>query len=133
MMTGFEIKGLLGTMLIAFGVTAPLPDFLAGMALALGGAFFAMMGTAPSSRASYATTIFLAIMAGFAAALMHPLLYPPFLRDWPVQVIMMLAGAMSKYLAEGIVTVGQGLRDRAGEIVRTVKLPWLKTKGDGDV
>lgn len=132
-MTGFEIKGLLGAILIAFGVAAPLPDFLAGMALALGGAFFAMMGTAPSSRASYATTIFLAIMAGLAAALLHPLLYPPFLRDWPVQLIMMLAGAMSKYLAESVVTVGQGFRDRSGEIVRNAKLPWFKAKGDGDV
>lgn len=127
-MTGFEIKGLLGAILIAFGVTAPLPDFLAGMALALGGAFFAMMGTAPSSRASYATTIFLAIMAGVAAALLHPLFVP----SWPVQLIMMAGGAMSKYLAESVVTVGQGVRDRSGDIVRNVKLPWLKTKGDGD-
>lgn len=128
-MTGFEIKGLLGAILIAFGVTAPLPDFLAGMALALGGAFFAMMGTAPSSRTSYATTIFLAIIAGFAAALIHPRVAP----TWPIQLIMMAGGALSKYLAESVVTVGQAARDRAGEIVRDFKLPWLKRKGDGDV
>jgi len=128
-MSGFEIKGFMGALLIAFGVTVPLPVFLAGMALALGGAFFAMMGGGPSSRASYATTIFLAIIAGFAAALLHPMFVP----DWPVQLIMMAAGALSKYLAETIVTIGQAARDRAGEIVRNVRIPWVRNKGDGDV
>jgi hypothetical protein len=130
-MTGIEVKGVLGAILVAFGIAVPLPAFLAGMALALGGAFFAMMGAgaSPSTRAVYATTIFLAIVAGFLAALLHPLVKP----EWPVQLFMMIGGGLSKYLAETLAQAGSALRDRAVDAARNFKIPWLKRKGDGDV
>lgn len=120
-MTGIEIKIALAALLLAFGIVAPVPDFLAGMVIAIGGCYGVMIVMEPKSRSSLWVTLFLGVLGALFAAILHQ--YLIFLRDLPVQAVMGGAGALSKFLAEAVIALGNGIKTRAGNWPSEWKLP----------
>lgn len=120
-----EMKALAVAVLTAFGIIVPLPDFLAGMVLALAGAYGAMLVAPPASRSSLLVTLFLAVLAGVGAVYVHRL----WLSGVPVQAMMFLGGALSRWIAGSIHSFGAAAQAKAGEIPSSFKFPWEKRDG----
>jgi len=122
-MNGIETKAIFAVMaavLAAFGITAPLPDFLAAMFLAIAGSYGAMVVTPPSSRLSFRMTIFLGWLFGLVAGIAHG---ATFLQKWPIHLVMFAAGFLSRYLASAMVAYGKALKDRFADAAGNLKLP----------
>lgn len=121
-MTGMEIKALLLALLLAFGITVPLPDFVAGMVLAMAGAYATMLMVPPSSRLSMRLTLGLAVLFGFVGGTAYS--HIDWLHMLPLQIVMFLAGAMSRWIAHAINSFGRGMSDNVGDFARTWRPPW---------
>jgi hypothetical protein len=120
-----EMKALAVAVLTAFGIIVPLPDFLAGMVLALAGAYGAMLVAPPATRSSLLVTLFLAVLAGVGAVYVHRI----WLGGVPVQALMFIGGALSRWIAGAIHSFGAAAQDRAATIPRSFKFPWEKDGG----
>lgn len=127
-MTGIEIKIALAAFLLAFGIAAPVPDFLSGMVIAIGASYGVMIVLEPTSRLSLWGTLFLGVLGAMFAAIFHQHLI--FLRDLPVAGVMGGAGALSKPLAEAVISFGNGLKARAGRLPSEWKFPGSNGGGD---
>ena len=55
---GFEIKTFLAWFAFAFGVAAPLPEFIGGMIVGLAAAYASMIFTPPESRMTVWSSLF---------------------------------------------------------------------------
>jgi hypothetical protein len=122
-----EMKALAVAVLTAFGIVVPLPDFLAGMVLALAGAYGAMLVAPPATRSSLLVTLFLAVLAGVGAVYVHRV----WLGGVPVQALMFIGGALSRWIAASIHSFGAAAQKRAGDIPGGFKFPWEKGGDNG--
>lgn len=120
-MTGIELKAIIATMLIAFGITAPIPDFLAGFVIAIGLCYAAMIVSKPSDRLSLWATLFLGGLGALLAAILHQ--HIAWIKDFPIQAVMGVAGGMSKPLAQSMLSFGEGLKEWARDLPSKFKLP----------
>lgn len=122
MVNGLETKALfaaVAAVMAAFGIAAPLPDFLAGLFLSMSGAYAAMIVTPPSSRLSFRLTLFMGWLFGLVAAIMHSAMFS----GWSLHLIMFGAGFLSRYLATAFVAFGTGLKDRFARAADELKIP----------
>lgn len=127
-MNGLETKAAFAAaaaVLAAFGITAPLPDFLAAMFLAIAGAYGAMVVTPPSSRLSFRVTIFLGWLFGLVAGIVHGAMF----EEWSLHLFMFGAGFLSRYLATAMIAFGNGLKVRMKKAGENLNIPGL---GGGD-
>lgn len=120
-MTGIEVKALLAALIIALGITAPLPDFLGGMIIALGCSYGVMIVSEPLSRLSVWSTLFLGFIASLLAAVLHK--HIPFVTSFPLQAVMGAAGGLSKFIAEATIGFGKSAKDRITDLPNKFKLP----------
>lgn len=123
-MTGFEVKAALAALVIALGITVPLPDFFGGIMVAIGAAYGVMIVSEPTSRLNVWSTIFLAIIAAVFVAIIHKHL--PYLDRVPLQAVMGGAGGLSKFLTEATIGFGKSAKDRISDIPNKFKLPGEK-------
>lgn len=123
-MMGLETKALLMGVFLAFGIAVPMPEFFAGMFLGLGACYGVMIVTPPTDRRSLWATLFLGFLSALLVAILHP-----HARGWwvwgklPLQGQMMIAGAVSRYIAEACISFGKGLSDWAGKLPGSIRLP----------
>lgn len=123
-MTGFEVKAALAALVIALGITAPLPDFFGGVMVAIGAAYGVMIVSEPANRLSVWSTIFLAIIAAVFIAIVHKHL--PYISDMPLQAAMGAGGGLSKFLTEATIGFGKSAKERISDIPNKLKLPGEK-------
>jgi hypothetical protein len=124
-MTGVELKLFFTAVFVALGVTAPVPDFIAGLFIAIGCANGVMIKIDKQTRLSFFTTTFLAVLAATLTAILHKHLW--FVHAWPLQAVMAIAGGFSSFVVEWIIAAGAAGKDRARDAVNNIKLPWEKT------
>jgi hydrogenase/urease accessory protein HupE len=124
-MTGLEPKAAMAAVLLAFGIAVPLPTFLAGMFLALSGAYFAMMVSKPD-RPSFWLTLSLGAFFGLVAGIVHSSNFP----TWSAQLMMGIGGALSRYLAALLVSFGRAIQDRGSTLADKVLPDQKKGKDD---
>lgn len=123
-MTGIEVKAALAALVIALGITAPLPDFLGGMIIAVGSSYGVMIVSEPASRLSVWSTIFLGMVAAIFTAVMHK--HIPYVANFPLQAVMGAAGGLSKFLTEATIGFGKNAKDRISDIPNKIKIPGEK-------
>jgi hypothetical protein len=125
-MSGLELKAVMLGLLMAFGIVAPIPDFMGGMMLGLGACYGAMLFTPPDDRLTLVGTLFAGFLSCVIIAIAHPHL--PFGADkLPIQLIMALAGAMSRWIGGVSVELGKGAAERARKLPSEFKLPGGKS------
>lgn len=119
---GFELKALLAWLAIAFGIAAPLPEFLGGMIVGVAAAYASMLFTPPESRMTVWSSLFAGLVVCMIAAIAHPHL--PFGVDaWPLQLVLALAGASSRWIGGCLTSFGKGAVARAGKLPSEFRLP----------
>jgi|TARA_R100000049_G_C1950630_1_gene98132 peptidoglycan/LPS O-acetylase OafA/YrhL len=121
-MMGFEMKGVLVWIALALGVAAPLPDLIGGMIVGLAAAYASMLFTPPESRLTVWSSLFAGLVVCLVAAIAHPHL--PFgLAAWPLQLVLALAGASSRWIGGCLASFGKGAVARAGKLPSEFRLP----------
>lgn len=120
-MTGIELKAALAGVIVALGITAPLPDFIGGMIIGLGLCYGVMIISDPASRLSLWATLFIGFMCAIFAAIMHP--HITMLKAFPLQAVMGVAAALSKPIMEASIQFGAGLKEWAGALPSKFKFP----------
>lgn len=122
---GFELKALLVWFAIALGISAPLPDLIGGMIVGLATTYASMLFTPAESRMTVWATLFAGLVVCVVAAIAHPHL--PFGVDgWPLQLVLAIAGAASRWVGGALANFGKGAAARAGKIPSELRLPWGK-------
>lgn len=116
-----EVKGLLAALLLAFGIAAPVPEFIAGLSLCIGGAYLALLWRPPEEKGSLWATIVTALVIGMIAAIAHASI--PFLKSWSFHLIMGGAGLLSRPIVLAGAAFGAGMVNRAGSLPGSIKLP----------
>ena len=124
---GFELKAMLAWLALALGIAAPLPDLVGGMIVGLATTYASMLFTPPESRMTVWATLFAGLVVCLVAAIAHPHL--PFgLSDWPLQLVMAIAGAASRWIGGALASFGKGAVARAGKLPSEFRLPGGKDK-----
>jgi hypothetical protein len=120
-MTGIELKAILAIVIVALGITAPLPDFLGGMIIGFGACYGIMIVSNPASRLSLWATLFIGFLCAIFAAILHP--HIALIRGFPLQAVMGIAAALSKPIMEALISFGAGLKQWAGDLPTKFKFP----------
>lgn len=124
---GFELKALLAWVALALGIAAPLPEFIGGMIVGLAAAYASMLFTPPESRLTVWSSLFAGLVVCLIAAIAHP--YLPFgVHEWPLQLVMGLAGASSRWIGGCLASFGKGAIARAGKLPSEFRLPGGKDR-----
>ena len=76
--------------------------------MALAAAFLAMAYTEPENRMAYWLTLLTALFCAVLAAIVHGALFP----NWSAHLMMITAGALSRYIVRGCLGFGEGLIDQ---------------------
>lgn len=119
---GFELKALLIWSALALGIAAPLPDFIGGMIVGLATTYAGFIFTPAESRLTIWATLFAGLVVCLVAAIAHPHL--PFgLDSWPLQLVMAIAGAASRWIGGCLASFGKGAVARAGKLPSEFRLP----------
>ena len=106
-------KDWMGLALLGIGIQIPAHHFLGGLVLALSGASFARAFAPEQNRAELWVVLLGAFLVAVATASVSPLLLP----GWPVQVLMMAGGFLSRYIAGSILRMAGVVEKRATRIV----------------
>ena len=124
---GFEFKAIIAFAFLALGIAAPLPEFVGGMLLGMGGCFGVMLLTPAPDRSTMFATLFAGLVVCLFAALAHPHL--PFgTSELPIQLVMGAAGGASRYIGGILIELGKGGMERARKIPSELKFPGGKSK-----
>lgn len=115
-----ETNRLIVAMLAAFGITAPVPEFLGGACLGLAGAYGAWAINPDSQRAGLWATLFVAGLICTVAAIAHEKLFPLF----SLHLMMFTAGVLSRYTVLAMLAFGNACVERAKNIPGSIKFPW---------
>jgi hypothetical protein len=118
---GYAFKGA-AFFLAALGISAPVDQFTGGILFGLAGTMFSISWYKKSLGAAYdaekgknevlliySSSIFLM----FAVAVLHPIL----LSKWPLQLAMAVVGVTSRFIAEGLIKIGQNFVKESGTLV----------------
>jgi len=119
---GIELKAMLAWLALALGIAAPLPDLVGGMIVGLATTYASMLFTPPESRMTVWATLFAGLVVCLVAAIAHPHL-PLNLDDWPLQLVMAIAGAASRWVGGALASFGKGAVARAGRLPSEFRLP----------
>lgn len=119
---GIELKALLITIALSLGIAAPLPTFVGGMIVGLAATYGAMLFTPPENRMTVWSTLVAGLVVCLVFAIAHPHL-PLGLDEWPLQLVMALAGAASRWIGGGLANFGKAAMARAGKLPAEFKLP----------
>lgn len=93
------LDGMFATIALAVGFLAPWPEVLAGLCFSIAGGFVGMVVAPPTERLGFFTTMSLAVVIGLLAGLWHP--HAAFgIDEWPLQLVMGLAGLLSRPAAK---------------------------------
>lgn len=125
-MTG--VKESVAFVLIVFGITAELPDFVGGMALGIGTCSLVFLISHPKSRGSFWLALAVGFVTSMIAAIMHP--YLRWISWLPLQAVMAIAGALSMPIAESTIAFGTGLKKWAATLPE--KIPFGGGGGGND-
>lgn len=120
-------SAIAGAFLLSLGITATAGDFTGGMFLATSMAFLVMAWSRPEDRKSYWLTLVTAMATGVAAAVVHSAFVP----KWSLHAMMMTAGMLSRYLAEGVLTFGKSVPKQMERIPEILRKRFIGT-GDSD-
>lgn len=123
-MTGIEIKAVFVALVIALGITAPVPDVLGGLIIAIGCSYGVMIVSEPSTRLSVWATIFLGVIASIMFALLHK--HVKFVSEFPLQAVMGFGGGLSRFVAEATIGFGKTATGRIADLPNKIKLPGEK-------
>jgi len=104
-MGALELKMGFLTALAALGIFAPLPDVLGGMMVGLAASYAAFIVSPPADRMNLWGTLFVGFVVALLAAIAHP--HIPLAEDLPLQLVMGLAGCLSKYIVQGALNYGR--------------------------
>ena len=119
---GLELKTMLAWSALALGIAAPLPELVGGMIVGLATTYASMLFTPPESRMTVWATLFAGLVVCLVAAIAYPHL--PFgLADWPLQLVMAIAGAASRWIGGALASFGKGAVARAGKLPSEFRLP----------
>ncbi len=121
-MTGIEVKAFAAFVLLALGITAPLPDVVGGMMIALGACYAVMIVTPPENRMTLWGTLVSGFIFSIIAAIAHPHIF--FVHSLPLQLVMAAAGALSRWFGGWINEFGKGGMERARAMPGKLRLPW---------
>ena len=123
---GFEFKTVITFLFMALGIAAPLPEFTGGMMLGLGACYGAMLFTPVEDRLTLIGTLFGGLLSCVIIAIAHPHL--PFgLDKLPLQLVMGVTGAMSRWIGGGSVELGKGGMERLRKLPSEFKMPGGKS------
>lgn len=121
-MTGLEVKAVLAFLFLALGIVAPLPEVVGGLMLGLGASYASMLFTPPADRLTVWATLFVGLFVCLVMAIAHPHL--PFgTSKLPLQLVMALAGASSRWLGGMLTEFGKGGMERARKLPSEFKFP----------
>ena len=123
-MTGIELKAVIAGVVIALGITAPVPDFIGGLVISLGCAYGVMIVSEPANRLSVWSTIFLAAVSAILAAELHD--HIAFIKNYPLQAVMGMAGGLSRFLTEATIGFGKTAKERISDLPNKFKFPGEK-------
>lgn len=130
-MSGHEFNAIIAALLLAFGVTVPMPEFIGGISIAFG-ACFAIMAVRPiEARKGVLVTLMMGGLAGLFAAILHHKTHSVWLwGDLPLQAQMGVAGGFSQAIFEAAFEFGKGMASRAGKIPGSINIPGAGDNGD---
>lgn len=123
-MTTAELSALLGFVFLSLGVSVSTSEFVGGMFMCIAMAFLLMAWSQPEDRKSYWLTLVTATMFGLITAAAHDHV----LSSWSPQVKMAASGAMSKWIAEGIIGFGRSMKDQLALIPAAIKDRYISSK-----
>ncbi|MFW2445987.1 MAG: hypothetical protein ACN4E6_01555 [Qipengyuania pacifica] len=119
---GFELKALLIWLALALGITAPLPDLIGAMIVGLATTYAGFLFTPAESRMTVWATLFAGLVVCLVFAIAHPHL--PFgFADWPLQLVLAIAGGGSRWIGGSLASFGKGAVARAGKLPSEFRLP----------
>jgi hypothetical protein len=122
-------SAIAAAVLLALGVKVAPADFAGGLFLGLSGAYAAMAVSKPEDRLGVSLTLFFGVIFPLVAAIAHQIW--PF-NNAPVQLIMFLAGMMSRLLARAIEAFGYGLIDRFRKLPDQINIPGTRNDNGGE-
>ncbi|OYX62521.1 MAG: hypothetical protein B7Y88_14245 [Sphingomonadales bacterium 32-64-17] len=97
------LDAVLAAIALTVGFIAPWPEVLAGLCFSLAGGFVGMVVAPPIERLGFFNTMSLALVIGLLAGLWHP--HAAFgIDEWPLQLVMGLAGLLSRPVAKKAAT-----------------------------
>jgi hypothetical protein len=107
------MKIILSTVLIAFGIIAPISHFAAGMFMAISGAYLMSVWFPEETKREMRLTIATAMMVATLLSIAHQSW--PMLAAWPVQLVMAVGGLLSRHLVMLFNKIGLALGEKASE------------------
>lgn len=122
-------SAIAAAILLALGVKVAPADFAGGLFLGLSGAYAAMAVSKPEDRLGVLLTLFFGVIFPLVAAIAHQIW--PF-KLMPVQLVMFLAGALSRLLAKSIEAFGYGLVDRFRKLPDQINIPGTRNDSSGE-
>ncbi|MBH9536934.1 hypothetical protein [Novosphingopyxis sp. YJ-S2-01] len=108
MMLPTETNALAALILAALGIVAPLPDLTGGLFLSIACAFLVMALTPPDRRLAYWLTLGCCLGVSILTAILWTKLVP----NWSLQLLMALAGGLSRHFAMGLIEFGHALQEQ---------------------
>lgn len=119
-----ELHAVLAAVLLALGVSVPLPAFAGGMVIAIGCCFGVMAARKAEARRGIVLSLFWGVLIALLAAILHPKATSVWLwGNLPLQMQMGIAGALSQSVIEAAISFGGGLKDWAGKLPAGFGLP----------
>lgn len=122
-MTAAETSAFIGLILLSLGIASPVGPFVGGLFLAVSLSFLVMAWSEPDDRKDYWLTLATAVAFAVIGAITHSNI--PWFNDMPLQGLMAIAGLLSRFLAEGVLTFGRGLTDQMGKVPGALREKFL--------
>lgn len=110
------LKEYIGLALLGIGISVPMHQFWGGMFLALAGASFARAFSPEQDEREFWVVILGAALMAILACMLAQIYLP----QWPVQLIMAVAGFLSRYIARFTLRAAGMVEKRTGSIVDRV-------------
>lgn len=112
-----ELHAAMAAVLLALGVSVPLPAFAGGMVIAIGCCFGVMAARKAEARRGIGLSLFWGVLVALLAAILHPKAISVWVwGSLPLQMQMGVAGALSQSVIEAAISFGGGLKDWAGKL-----------------
>lgn len=102
-------SAFMAAMTAALGFVAPWPFIVTGSLFAIAGGYAGMFISPPQQRMSVWVTLFVALLIGLFAGMLHPHFgnmweVVAWIADIPVQLVMGVAGLSSRWIAKRLVS-----------------------------
>lgn len=125
-MTPVETTSWLAAIALALGIVAPVNEVVAGLFVAIAGAFLIWSLTEKQKKASLFISLFSAVFVAIVVAMVHS----DVLARFKIQLVMGVFGTFSSYIMIFGREFAAGVASRGGKIGREWNIPFLGGKGD---